>query len=302
MTITFRRYTSQDYMKIRNFLVSTYTKFGKSYNWTLERWNFSVMARIMNGVTLEQWEREIGIWESDGNIIAVVNSEGEGKGEAFFQLARLDMHNNILEEMFNFAEKNIAIKKDGQKFIQLRIPEGDQKREMIAKNRGYLKQDYFETISEIKIDQRPYSRLPEGFSIIDGSKLDEKAKGIAHAKAFGYYHEEKYVKRIFEAYKELIKTPDYKPELDLYVINQKGEVVAFCTIWYDEINQIGILEPVGTIPEYRKRGLARAVIGEALSRIASRDAQKAFVGSGQDFYTAIGFVRKYKNNIWKKRF
>lgn len=45
-------------------------------------------------------------------------------------------------------------------------------------------------------------------------------------------------------------------------------------------------------------GLGHAVIYEAVKRIEKEGALKVYVGSGQDFYVAIGFERKYKSNIW----
>lgn len=66
----------------------------------------------------------------------------------------------------------------------------------------------------------------------------------------------------------MAKTPDYRSDLDLYVASESYEVVSFATIWYDAANKIGILEPVGTHYDYRRMGLARAVIGEGARRIA----------------------------------
>ncbi|MEU4245988.1 hypothetical protein AB0F15_01110 [Amycolatopsis sp. NPDC026612] len=40
---------------------------------------------------------------------------------------------------------------------------------------------------------------------------------------------------------------------------RSGRFVAQCLIWLDERNAVGELEPVGTLPEFRRTGLARAV-------------------------------------------
>ncbi|WP_167935752.1 hypothetical protein [Halothermothrix orenii] len=45
MTVKFRRYKHEDdFIKVRDFLISTYNKFKRPFNWTIERWNFAVMA------------------------------------------------------------------------------------------------------------------------------------------------------------------------------------------------------------------------------------------------------------------
>lgn len=301
MKTIFRNYKSNDdYLRIRDLLVYTYKLFGEPVNWTIERWNFSrSMARIMNRVSLQQWEEKIGIWESNGNIIGVVNPEGEGDGEAFFQIGIINIPNNILEEMFEFSEKNLTIEKDGKHIVQLRIPDGDKQRESIALSRGYIKQQWYETISVIPIEGIPDVKLPKGFSLKSGLEVSDTEKGVAHSKAFGYLNT-KTAKLSPLAYESLRQTPDYRQDLDIYLISESNEIVSFCTMWYDEFNKIGILEPVGTIPNFRKKGLGRAVVEEALKRIAKEGAIKVYVGSGQDFYTNIGFRKEYKNNIWEK--
>lgn len=60
-------------------------------------------------------------------------------------------------------------------------------------------------------------------------------------------------------------------------------VASSSTAWLDRANRVGTLEPVGTLPEYRRRGLARAAIYEGLRRLAREGVTRAFLGTGQDF-------------------
>ncbi|ACL69291.1 GNAT family N-acetyltransferase [Halothermothrix orenii] len=254
----------------------------------------------MNGISLEEWQKTIGIWEKDGNILGVVNSEGEGEGEIFFQLAEIDIPEMILEEMFDFAEENTGGNRGNKRYIQMRIPAGDSKREAIAIKRGYRKANWEEWVSEIPVSRKVDITLPEGFSIVDGSNLTDFEKGRAHARAFEYINKPIYKNRAIEAYKLLRQTPDYRFDLDLYIISDTGDVVSFTTIWYDSVNKIGILEPVGTVPEYRRRGLASSVIGECIRRIEKEGAEKTYVWTNKEFYLSIGFEQKYKMNVWEK--
>ena len=65
---------------------------------------------------------------------------------------------------------------------------------------------------------------------------------------------------------------------------------------------MGILEPVGTHPDYRLRGFGRAVVMEGVRRVATLGAEKVWVGSGQQFYEAIGFHKEYVSHTWTKKF
>ena len=43
--------------------------------------------------------------------------------------------------------------------------------------------------------------------------------------------------------------------LDLVVVDASGTVAAFCTLWCDAANRVGLVEPVGCDPRFRRRGL-----------------------------------------------
>jgi predicted acetyltransferase len=95
--------------------------------------------------------------------------------------------------------------------------------------------------------------------------------------------------------------PDYKADLNIYVIAPDGEYVSFCIGWLDVVNKTASLEPVGTAPEYRRKGLARAAVMEVVRRVADLGIESIFVGSDQVFYLAIGFELKFPAHHWVKR-
>jgi GNAT superfamily N-acetyltransferase len=94
-------------------------------------------------------------------------------------------------------------------------------------------------------------------------------------------------------YKRVQRTWAYRDILDRVVVTDAGEVVAFCTAWFDELNCAGLLEPVGTHPAHRRRGLARAVCIDALHALRAKGARKAQVAftteAARATYTSIGF-------------
>jgi ribosomal protein S18 acetylase RimI-like enzyme len=80
-----------------------------------------------------------------------------------------------------------------------------------------------------------------------------------------------------DAYLTLRSCPAYDPALDLVVVNRSDSVVSFCTLWMDEANGAGLVEPVACHPEYRRRGLTQFVIVEGLRRLWARGAKQAVV-------------------------
>ncbi len=296
-----KRYCQEDFMRVRNFLVSTYTYFQRPYNWTIERWNFSIsMARIMNGVPLETWESQIAIWEYDEGIVGVVNAEGEDDGEAFFQMAYEQLPHDILQEMFTFCEDKLSKVQNDKRAVYLRIPLDNLWVEQIALSRNYSKRPGIESVSELCLEREFPVKLPEGFSFKRGDEVNIYDKGEAHAKAFRYYKESLYLERSPIGYQQMSETPDYRPDLDIYVASPDNEVAAFATMWYDQQNRIGILEPAGTIPQYRRMGLGRACIMQLANQVKLEGGKKVYVGSGDEFYQRLGFRVKGLYGVWAK--
>jgi ribosomal protein S18 acetylase RimI-like enzyme len=96
-------------------------------------------------------------------------------------------------------------------------------------------------------------------------------------------------------YQRMRGASDYRAELDLVVIAPDGSYVAFCLCWFDSVNQTGLIEPMGTIPRFRRSGCGRAVLSEGLRRLRALGAREVFVSVDADaeparqLYETIGF-------------
>ena len=93
----------------------------------------------------------------------------------------------------------------------------------------------------------------------------------------------------------LMTASDYREDLDFTCSTTNGAVAAFCTVWLDEPNKVGLFEPVGTRPAFQRRGLARSLIQAASSRLFEVGAASACVRVhsenqvAKEFYLAVGF-------------
>ena len=315
MKVRLRKYKpEQDFLRIRDFLVDTYQIIGKRQNWSLERWNYAryFVAPMLGGYRQEKpnledslkairlWEDTIGIWENDENeIVGVVSSESEQYpelGEAFFQ--RHPQYTYILSEMFDYAEATFTDKKT----LKIHIYEHDEPLRTLAQERGYRKDaEHPEHDSVFVIKDMPEPKLPEGCvvqSMADENNIELRREVLG--RAFNHIDPSEWPSTF--TYEELQKAPDYRKELDLHIVGPDGKYISCCIIWYDGKNKMGILEPVGTHPDYRLRGFGRAVVMEGVRRVAALGAEKVWVGSGQQFYEAIGFHKEYVSHTWTKEF
>jgi predicted N-acetyltransferase YhbS len=308
----------RDFLRVRDLLVETFSLTARPLNWRLERWNYAsyfitpllategvgapdmdayaAAIRLFNGST--------GIWENGaGDVVGVVNIEhanrsNRGWGEAFFQ--RHPDYDPLLPEMLAFAEANLRNEERNELFIP--IYDHDEAFQAVVQGRGYQRNDEYtlwDSMFTIKGELPEYT-LPEGFrlqSMADDNDLERRRKAFG----LGFNHRNPKDWPSLLSVQELQKAPDYRQDLDLNVVAPDGEFVSFCIAWWDAHNRIVSLEPVGTVAEYRRQGLARAVVLEAIQRVATLGAERVFVGSDQAFYLSLGFELTYAGHHWKTK-
>ena len=303
MTLQFKRYNHEkDFLQVRSFYINNH-ETTYPYMWTFERWNYMIyFIRDMFEFSIEKIEDTVGLWVNKlGSIVGIVTHEAVGRGEAFIHLHPDFYEESVLKEMFELIEEKYAFEIEGKEIIKLRILDGNTELEKYASERGYVKKpDAVETTSLLFLDKElKLPEIPDGYriqSMADSNDIEKRT--LTFAKAFGNYGTEDQVQP--HSYIELQKCPDYRKDLDVYVIAPDRELVSFCLIWFDEKNKIAILEPVGTNPDHRKKGLAKIVVYEAINRVKKEGAEKIYVGDGQQFYLSIGFKHAYRNIVWIK--
>ena len=59
------------------------------------------------------------------------------------------------------------------------------------------------------------------------------------------------------------------------------------------------MEPLCVIPEYRGKGVAKALVYEALNRARSLGAKKAYVISDMPFYEKLGFKKEKRYTFYR---
>ncbi|WP_445526012.1 GNAT family N-acetyltransferase [Streptomyces cyslabdanicus] len=136
--------------------------------------------------------------------------------------------------------------------------------------------------------------LPDGFRFCTADEAGPKAAVQAHLDAWA---PSTYTA---QSYQGVRRTEAYRGDLHLLVEAPDGTMASSTIMWLDEANRTAEFEPVGTHPDFRRRGLARAMLlhGMRLARAAgATHATVACLGApghpaARGLYYSVGF-RKF---------
>lgn len=126
----------------------------------------------------------------------------------------------------------------------------------------------------------PPPRLPSGFRIRHVAGEEEVEALVAlHRAAFGT------TEMTVEERLAMMRVPGYDPALDLVVVTPEGQSAAYCvcTISEDENKitgrRVGYTDPVGTHPDFQRRGLATALLLTGMHLLRARGMDSAALGT-----------------------
>ncbi|HRX44435.1 MAG TPA: GNAT family N-acetyltransferase [Acholeplasmataceae bacterium] len=142
---------------------------------------------------------------------------------------------------------------------------------------------------------------------VDGYQIksleeDYRLDQIHHAlwKGFNHGDDINYSDENLESRRHTTSSPHFKKRYT-YVATHDNQYVAYAGIWYLDGTKTALIEPVATVPEHRKKGLAKACIYHAICEAQKDGAKDIFVGSTQKFYYDIGFKDYYNAYYFRKK-
>ena len=306
MTPTMRGFRDpDDYWRIREFLRELFRLNGRRQHcWDVVRWDYW-RCHTVDNTAPPRMQDDVMIWEApNGRIAAVLN--GEDRGQAFLQV-HPDLRTPAREEeMLAMAEERLAVAgEDGRRTLRVWSGEHDDLRQELLVRRGHTRGKGPEYQRRRPLS-RPIADVPlaEGFTVRSLGDVDEHpARSWLSWRAF-HPNEPDNDYQGWAWYGNIQRGPLYRRDLDLMAVAPDGALASFCTVWLDDVNRTGVFEPVGTAPEYQRRGLARATMTEGLRRLVRLGATLAFVGSYSEpahaLYASVGFAEYDRAEPWVK--
>ncbi|GGP16705.1 GNAT family N-acetyltransferase [Nonomuraea glycinis] len=228
------------------------------------------------------------LWHTGGRTLAWGWIELPGHLELAVDPARPELVDEVLgwfEETVRDADRSVVVSSAETHLIEA------------IERRGYLRADDGPFFVQLNrglsrgLEALPEIRLPAGYVARPVGDEDVPGRVMAHRAAF-------HPSRVsVESYRAVRDAWPYQGDLDWCVVAPDGSVAAYCLLWLDDAVKAVVLEPVGTVPAHRGRGLARAACLAGLRAARERGAEVAVVAPRGDdaypgpgrFYRGLGF-------------
>ena len=205
----------------------------------------------------------------------------------------------LADEMLGWAEWNWG---GSEAQIETMAYDHDMERQLLVCRRGYEDRGSVEIVRIYDLVRNFWEpMLPPGFRIASLAEDGRWAERIALENSlWGTSLDEAWFRGKSSA-------PHYSFDRDLLVLSPEGRQVACCLIWLDHSSGIGEIDPIGTHPDYRRRGLARALVAEGLRRMRTAGMRYGFIACDADdpvvnhLYASFQPTETYRGNRWVKR-
>ena len=292
----FRHYTEEDYDALCRFLIELNRKSRAHINWNCAR--FEWMAEHPEFDKASQGA--FGLWEDGGRIVGSAVYDMYF-GEAF--CGALPEYTYLYPEILDYAyrelkdEAGLGVAACNEDLPLIRALEAA----------GFAPAEQRETVMELTLSTVSAADplLPEGLEIRELAHAEENARTLQWLFWQGFDHgdDPAAFEEDFEKTQRLglKKRRHFRPALSLAATLPSGEPVSYGCLWFCEGTDYAYVEPVCTVPVWRGKGIAGALLKEAFRRAAALGAEKAYVISDLPFYEKLGFEKKFDFTFyWKK--
>ena len=294
MPVVSREYDAElDFQRVMGFLRGSFAETGSLHNWLPPRFENS-RAEVATGTRL--WE-EVG--GPEPRIVAVANPESR-----FLYFIQMDPEYAHLEgEVVEWIVDYCTSQKPSCEGLKISIValEGNPAREAALREQGFERGRVYGIFRLRDVDAPiPDFSLPDGY-VIRSVRPEEDFDRIAAAIRVVFGHGEWFTAEVLQG---LSRASFYLGDLDLVVVAPNGGIASFCTFRMDPQSRVTELEPMGTLPEHRGMGLAKAILVEGFRRLAKYDPTLLYIGGAADtpeanrLYEVTGFTERYDYYHW----
>jgi GNAT superfamily N-acetyltransferase len=249
-----------------------------------------LMYEMHHPLTGFEAEADIRIWESDGGeCCGFVFYRPPDNPEFFIRPGHYGsrMENEMLSWSLTRAEQRSVAS------VETSCLDRDAAKAAFLSRHGFTETDDVCVLMVRSLaEPLPTCQLPDGYSIVTLAERPESACGIPDSRMAR------------ELYKHVQRAYGYKADLDVRAFYHDTLLASGCTCWYDDADNSGQFQPVGTKEEHRRKGLASAVMIKAMENLRHYGADRILVWTSKDnvravsLYQSLGFRIAHEDYAW----
>lgn len=239
--------------------------------------------------------RDAAFWEdTEGQVVGLGAWQYYWAALDFFILPGPEMQ-AVTAELFAWADARFQ-EYDEERgrplpyWVEFR--DDDQERRQLAEAHGFLldEHDSYVFLQHTLVDLPPVPVLPDGF-VLRSLMGEQEAAACAELQRAAFES----TSMTAEWRARAIRTPQYRPELDLVIGSPDGALAGFCVGWFEPARRIAQIEPIGVHPRFQQLGLGRILLLEMLHRFKAHGADCAILETNIDraparhAYESVGF-------------
>lgn len=275
-----------DFTAVNRFMKEIYEK----------DWRNGVPAPFLEYALVSDWMdksrvHRFRIWEDDGRIVAFVFYENP-INHVFFSLR--PGYEELAGEMVAYAKEKMP-RADGR--LKLMIFEKQEAIMDAAKEAGF-ENTYAYDDKIIDFDKPLEYPLPEGFRFVKHDEISVAKLSECCWKGFNHEEEEGPWDGDYEYAYQMDMAPNFHLEDAVVIESNDGEYACYAGMWWTPENHLAYMEPLCTIPKYRRMGLAAAALSEHYRRMKPKGATH-MTGGSDPFYDKIGYRPVVRWTFWE---
>ncbi len=292
-----------DFELVKSFLIETF-ELTPYHNWIPSR-----LENVRFGPCGPEYQDEedeyIKIWEEITDLGTKIIAVSYMKPSLECWIHTHPDYKHVEREIILWTENHAKeMKPDaGERKISFITRDIDEKRVSLLNEMGYQEIELYGDLQVRPTDlPAPDYTVPDGFSITH-ALMEQDFEKYTEVQGSVFPHCKNMTKKLLMHY---ASASFYNAELDIVAVAPDGRFAAFCTVRIDPVSKIAELEPVGTNPEFRKLGLARAVVLEGLHRVKKYNPSAicipgaAATEGARNLYKSVGFQIIGGEYLWNK--
>ncbi len=208
-------------------------------------------------------------YDEHGPVAAAVTTDwGSMTGLDLITLASVE--GSLLREVFESA---LSLATDLTS-VEMLVDDEDETRIGLLKSVGFHPSSGDVTAWMDAAEAPRINRLADGYSL--HNRATNTSADYHYARRNGPLAEDR-----------LRQTSLYRPDLDLFVVDHLGDVVAYGLFWYDPVTGVGLVEPMRTEQPHQGKGLAGHVLSAGIHELVAAGCERVKVSWEADNESAV---------------